>query len=231
MRQTAAIRCAAELGGTALLVGFGTGTIVAAARFGGVPPGVMAVAWFAAVLIPIWLFVRISGAHLNPVVTVALAVSGRIAFREAPTYLVGQFTGAFVGSLTVWGLLGNAAHLGATTPAIPSLIGVFLAEAAFTALLVGAVFSLSDLGEGRVRWRLLLPPLAVGLATWIIGPWTGSSLNLARSLAPAVLSSTFTDLWIYVLANLTGGLAVALVWRPRAVDRLDRGPGRRMVST
>ncbi|MFZ0891353.1 MAG: MIP/aquaporin family protein [Thermoplasmata archaeon] len=231
MRRTAAVRCAAELGGTALLVGIGTGAIVAAARFGGVPQGVMALAWFAAVLLPIWLFIRVSGAHLNPVVTVALALSGRIALREAPAYWVGQFTGAFVGSLTVWGLLGNAAHLGATTPSIPSLVGVFLSEAAFTALLVATVFCLSDFGEGGGRWRLLLPPLAVGLATWLIGPWTGSSLNLARSLAPAVLSSTYSDLWVYFVANIAGGLVVALFWRPRTVDRLDRGPGRPSVSS
>jgi glycerol uptake facilitator-like aquaporin len=186
----------------------------------------MAVAWFLAVLIPILVFVRVSGAHLNPVVTLSLAVSGRVGWAEVPVYLLGQFAGALLGSLSVWIGLGNEAHLGATVPTIGSLVLVFGLEAIFTALLVVSVFVLSDRGEGRARWRLTLPPLAVGVSTFLIGPWTGSSLNPARSIAPALLSQTYTDLWVYLLAVVVGGLAVAVCWRPRAVDRLDRGPGR-----
>jgi len=72
-------RCLAELAGTALLVGIGTGTIVAAGNAGGIPQWAMAVAWFLAVLIPVALFIGLSGAHLNPAVTLALAISGRIS--------------------------------------------------------------------------------------------------------------------------------------------------------
>ncbi len=219
-------RWAAEFGGTALLVGIGTGSIVEASRIGGVPQLVLAIAWFFAVLIPMWLFIRISGAHLNPAVTLALAISGRIGRNEIPTYVVAQLLGAFAGSIVVWGILGDGAQLGAATPRIGSLLYVFLSEAAFVALLVTTVFCLADFGEGRRRWRLLLPPIAIGLATWVIGPWTGSSLNPARSIAPAVLSGAYTDLWVYLVAALSGSLAVALLWRPRAVDRLERGPGR-----
>jgi glycerol uptake facilitator-like aquaporin len=224
-------RAASEAAGTALLVGIGTGTIVVADRIGGIPQWTMAGAWFFAVLIPIALFIRLSGAHLNPVITLALAATGRIAWREVPPYALGQISGAFLGSAFVLGTLGNVAHLGATVPAQGNVVRAFPAELVFTAALVAAVFALADLGEGRGRWRLLLPPAAVGLSTYVIGPWTGSSLNPARTLAPAILSATYTDLWVYLTAVPLGALLVAALWRPRAVDRLDRGPGRPGTST
>lgn len=218
-------RFLAEVGGTALLVGIGTGTIVAAARLGGIPQWQMATAWFLAVLIPIVLFVRVSGAHLNPAVTLGLAASGRIAWRETPEYILGQFVGAFLASGIVALSLGTGAHLGSTLPST-NLGTAFGGEALFTAMLIAAVFFLADRGEGRIRWRLVLPPLVVGISTYVIGPLTGSSLNPARTIAPAVLSGSFTDLWIYLVAVPLASLAVALVWRPTSVDRLDRGPGR-----
>jgi glycerol uptake facilitator-like aquaporin len=219
-------RVAAEAGGTALLVGIGTGSIVLATRLGGVPLPILAGAWLLAVLIPIVLFIEVSGAHLNPVVTISLAASGRIAWREIPPYLIGQTVGAFLGSATVLGVLGDVAHLGATVPAQGDVVRAFASEFTFTAALVASVFVLADFGEGPRRWRILLPPAVVALATYLIGPWTGSSLNPARTLAPAVLSATYTDLWVYLTAVPLGALLVASLWRPRAVDRLDRGPGR-----
>lgn len=223
-------RWASEFAGTALLVGIGTGTIVASGRVGGIPQWMMAGAWFLAVLVPIVLFIGISGAHLNPAVTLALGFSGRIAWKEAPGYWVSQFAGAFLGSGVVLLTLGGRNHLGATLPANGDLLRAIGAEATFTALLVGAVFTLADRGEGPARWRLLLPPGVVGVSTYIIGPWSGSSLNPARTLAPAVLSGTYTDLWVYLLTVPIAALTLAAVWRPRAVDIDDRGPGRLDVS-
>jgi glycerol uptake facilitator-like aquaporin len=219
-------RAVGEAAGTAILVGVGTGTIVAAFRAGGIPQWELALAWFAAVLVPIVLLIRTTGAHLNPVVTVALAASGRIGWREARAYVVGQLGGAFLASALLRAAWGNVARLGATVPAPGDLGRAFAGEVAFTAALIGAVFLLADLGEGRHRWRILLPPAVVGLSTYVIGPWSGSSLNPARTLAPAVVSGTYTDLWLYLVAVPLGALVVAALWRPRAVDRLDRGPGR-----
>jgi aquaporin NIP len=223
-------RAAAEVAGTFLLVGIGTGALVLNARFGGFSLVDLAVAWFLAVLIPIALFIRISGAHLNPAVTLALAASGRIAWREVPPYVLGQLSGAFLASVFVLGTLGDAAHLGSTVPAQGDVLRAFSAEFVCTAALISAVFVLSDRGEGRGQWHLVLPPTVVGFATYIIGPWTGSSLNPARTLAPAVLSGTYTDLWVYLTAVPLGALLVAALWKPRSVDRLDRGPGRRDAS-
>ncbi len=176
------------------------------------------------------LFVHVSGAHLNPVVTLGLAASGRIAWAESPIYILGQFAGSFSGSAFVAAAFGTEAHLGSTVPST-GVITAFGAEAAFTAGLVAAVFLLADRGEGRFRWRLALPPLVVGISTYVIGPLTGSSLNPARTIAPAILSGTYTDLWVYLTAVPLGALLVAVAWRPRAVDRFDRGPGRTETAT
>ncbi|MGA8710966.1 MAG: MIP/aquaporin family protein [Thermoplasmata archaeon] len=222
-------RFLAELAGTALLVGIGTGAIVLSVRAGGVPQWQLALAWFFAVLVPIVLFVGISGAHLNPAVTLGLAASGRIAWGEVPEYILGQFAGAFVGSAAVAVSIGTQAHLGSTLPSTSTLT-VFVGEAAFTAALIASVFLLADRGEGHFGWRLTLPPLVVGVSTFVIGPLSGSSLNPARTIAPAVLSGSFADLWVYLVAVPLGAIAVALAWRPRSVDRRDRGPGRLEVD-
>lgn len=219
-------RCVAEAIGTAVLVGLGTASIVLGAKAGGAPPWVLAVAWFAAVTVPVFAFVRISGSHLNPVVTAALAISGRIAWAEVPAYIAAQFAGAFLGSGAVLLAVGNHANLGATVPANGDLVGAFAGEFAFTAFLIAIVFYLSDRGEGPRFWRLFLPGLVVGLSTYFIGPISGSSLNPARTIAPAVLSGVYTDIWGYLVVIPLAGIAVALVWKPRAVDILDRGPGR-----
>ena len=222
-------RLLAEAGGTCVLVAIGTGAIVLAARTGGAPQWELAVAWFLAVFVPILLVVDVSGAHLNPAVTLGLAASGRVAWKEVPWYLGGQFLGAFAGSAGVAVAVGTEGRLGSTLPST-NLGIVGAGEAAFTAALLASVFLLADRGEGWHRWRLALPPLVVGISTYVIGPLSGSSLNPARSIAPAVLSGSYVGLWVYLIAVPAGALAIALVWRPRSVDRRDRGPGRLAVD-
>jgi aquaporin Z len=217
---------AGEAAGTAVLVGVGTASIVLGVRLGGVPQWVLAVAWFFAVLLPIVAFVEVSGAHLNPVVTVALALHRRTGWREVPTHILAQLVGAFAGSAVVLLGLGSAAHLGATVPAHGDVALAFAGELVFTAALIASVFAIADAGMGRHRWRLLLPPAVVGISTYLIGPVSGSSLNPARTLAPAFLSGTFTELWVYLTAVPLGALLVAALWRPGAPRRSSRDPGR-----
>ncbi|HTW56284.1 MAG TPA: aquaporin [Thermoplasmata archaeon] len=215
-------RLLGEAAGTAILVGVGTGAIVAAARVGGVPQAVLAVAWFAAVAIPIALFGRWSGAHLNPAVTLALVVAHRFPPRYAAPYVGAQVAGAFVGSAAVLGLLGSGAHLGATVPRGGNVALVVPLEFSFTVLLLLAV--LVAVVRPTVRAALLLPPAAVGLATFVIGPWTGCSLNPARTLAPAVLSGDYVGLGAYLVAVPAAALVVGMLARrsTRAARRLDR---------
>jgi aquaporin Z len=169
------------------------------------------------VTVPVLLFFGVSGAHLNPVLTAALAIDREFPRREVGPYMLAQFAGAFAGSATVLVLLGRAGRLGSTVPLEGQLPLAFVAELSFTFLLAFSVFAIARRGPGSRRWRLLLPGAVVGLSTYLIGPLTGSSLNPARTLAPAVLSGTFQGLWLYFLAVPLGALLA--VPTARVLDR------------
>jgi glycerol uptake facilitator-like aquaporin len=206
-------RLAAEAAGTALLVGIGTGAVVATTGVGADRFPLLALAWFFAVTIPVLLFASVSGAHLNPVVTLALWLDRRLPRREVPSHFAAQLAGAFGGSATVELLLGTGSHLGSTVPAAIPLAEIFGAEFLLTFALVVTVLALVRAGAGRGRWRLLWPGLVVAASTYLIGPLTGSSLNPTRSLAPAVLSGTYHDLWVYFLATPLASLAAVAAVR------------------
>lgn len=210
MSYRLAARCAAEGAGTALLVGIGTGAIVAGARGGFDPQAVLGVAWFVAVAVPVLAVAYVSGAHLNPAITLALWIVRRVPRADVGPYVASQIAGAFGGSLTVLAVLGNGAHLGATVPRDGAVWLVVLLEAPFTAALTGSVLYLSRLGPKPRRFALLLPAAVVGLSTYTIGPWTGSSLNPARTLAPAVLSGDYSGLWVYLLVAPLSAALVAI---------------------
>jgi glycerol uptake facilitator-like aquaporin len=218
------LRCVAEGVGTALLVGIGTGAIVAGANAGGVPQWVLAVAWFLAVLVPILAFASVSGAHINPAVTLTLTLSGRFPRREAVPYAAAQVLGAFAGSATVAVALGPGGHLGATVPTQIGVVELFALEFAFTLLLILAVLYLTRPRDTIPVWELVLPAAVVGLSTFLIGPLTGSSLNPARSLAPAVLSATYSSLLVYFGAAAAAALCASLaLWAGTRV-RTPAGP-------
>lgn len=215
MNRSLVVRCLAEAAGTAVLVFVGTGAIVAGALRGGVDPAVLAVAWFLAVAVPVLLFARVSGAHINPAVTLALVVVGRFDAAELPAYVGAQVGGAFVGSGLVGLVVGTGAHWGATLPWHGDLLLVALLEPVFTFALVAAVFYLTKEGRAPTNVELLLPAVVVGLSTYLIGPWTGSSLNPARTLAPAVLSGATAGIWVYFLAVTAAAAVAGLLVRKR----------------
>lgn len=203
----------AEAAGTCLLVTIATGAAVAGADLGGVPLWTLAAAAFVAISLPVLLFVSVSGAHINPAVTLALWASGRFPRTRVLPYVAAQVAGAFVGSALVLLFLGNALHLGATVPAAGDWGRAMVGEFAFTFLLVLSVTLLVAFGAGPARLGLLAPGAVVAVATYVLGPITGCSLNPARTIAPAVLSGTYTDLWAYLIAVPAGALAAAALSR------------------
>ena len=128
MASSAARIALGEVLGTAVLVAIGTGTIVAGQRWDYLPLWLLAVGWFFAVWLPVIAFARVSGAHLNPAVTTALAASGRLPWRRWPLYVVGQLAGATLGTLTVLGVLGRGVQVGADVPAPGYVDWVFPVE-------------------------------------------------------------------------------------------------------
>ena len=160
---------------------------------------------------------RVSGAHLNPAVTLAFRVLGRVDDRDLAVYANAQLAGAVAGGVAFRGLWGGAARAvggGVTHPAVPAAAALGL-EAAMTALLVGViVVCVSSTRLARFTPLVIWPVLAVLI--WLLSPDTGTSLNPARSAGPALAFGDLRDLWLYVVAPTAGALAVTLPWARRA---------------
>ncbi|MGH2715999.1 MAG: MIP/aquaporin family protein, partial [Thermoleophilaceae bacterium] len=155
---------------------------------------------------------RRSGAHLNPAVTLAFAALGRMRPRDVPPYVAVQLAGALAGSLAfraLWGTdVTGVTHIDVS---IPAALGL---ELAMTALLIGTILASGGLAPLAV-WPVIV------LLTWQGSPFTGTSLNPARSAGPALAFQDLADLWIYFPAPLAGALLAAGVTR-LAVTRPHR---------
>jgi len=198
----------AELVGTGVLVGIGTGTLVVGAAIGGLPLPIVAVAWFVAVTVPVLLVGSTSGAHLNPAITLAHWLTGAVGSGRAATFMVVQALGAIGASVVVATLFGRGGHLGATLPTGVSDGVAWIAEAVATFALALGVLLAGRWAPRPPGIDRFVPGTIVALAILVIGPATGCSLNPARSLGPAVVSGDVTALWIYLTAPL-GGAALA----------------------
>ena len=203
---------AAEATGTGMLVALATGAVVAGANAGGAPLWMLAVAAFVAISLPVVLFISTSGAHINPAVTLALWAAGRFPGSRVLPYMAAQTLGALAGSAAVLWALGGALHLGATVPTDGDWAVAMAGEFGFAVLLVLSVLLLARFEPGR---EARSPRSERGRRSRgdVIGPSSGCSLNPARSIAPALLSGTFTDLWVDLLAVPAGALLAATVAR------------------
>lgn len=166
-------------------------------------------------LVALTPFGRRSGAHLNPCVTLAFWRRGHVHLHDLAGYVIAQFAGAFAGVALVqwwWGRQARSVHLGVTAPGQGlSALGAAGVEALMTAVLVFAILAMVSSSRSAP-----LTPLAVWIVVavlvWQGAPWTGTSLNPARSLAPAVLAADFRDLWVYFVGPVAGALAAVEVF-------------------
>lgn len=209
-------RLFAELLGTFMLVFVAAGGSLVNARFGGhaVPATARVVAPALMVTSVILSMGAVSGAHLNPAVSVAFALRRDFAWRRVPGYIAAQLGGALLATLLLVALLGRHGDAGVTTPA-PG-IGLFTAtvwEAVLTAVLVGVILGTSS-GAQNIGWGAAIGVGSfIALAGLIGAPVTGASMNPARSLGPAIVTGHFTAWWVYVVGPLAGALIAAfLAW-------------------
>jgi aquaporin Z len=160
---------------------------------------------------------RLSGAHLNPAVTIAFRVIGRVSTSDVVGYLTAQLLGAVLGAALVrlaWGDVARSVQGGATAPTV-SVPLAFVLEALMTALLVAVIFAFVSSAR-RARWTPLAIWPVIALLVWAGASYTGTSLNPVRSAGPALVFVKALDvLWIYLLAPTVGAVAVALAWRAR----------------
>jgi len=153
----------------------------------------------------IFTFGDVSGAHLNPAVTLAFAVSRRFPWSTVPGYLVAQFVGAFLASLLLRVLFPAGTTLGATLPAGTPLQS-FVMEIVLTLFLVLTILSVSTGAKEKGITAAIAIGGVVGLEAMFAGPVCGASMNPARSLAPAVVSGHLEHLWVYLVGTVAGAL-------------------------
>jgi len=222
----------AEAVGTALLVIFGVGTATLMFGFkfdgGSVAAGIVTTALaFGLVLLGLaYTLGPISGAHVNPAVTMGFLASGRMAVNEAIGYWGAQFIGGILGALVLWGVLSGSPSYSRTVTGLGadgygklSDIGINAAGAFGAELVLTFLFVLVVLGATSRLGSPGFAGLAIGLAlttVHLLGiAITGTSVNPARSLGPALIvgGTALKQVWLFIVAPLIGGAIAALVYR------------------
>jgi aquaporin Z len=187
-----------------------------------VAPGLM-------VLATILFMGAVSGAHLNPVVSIAFALRGDFPWYRVPWYVLTQLLGATLACLFLLGVFGNVEHLGATLPG-PGYHAwqAFLMEIALTGGLVSVILGTASAAQNVGTIGALGVGGYIALAGLWAAPVSGVSMNPARSFGPALASGYWTSYWVYVVGPVAGALIAvgfALVLRGRGGDVISRAAG------
>jgi len=199
-------KCAAEAIGTFALVFAGTGAIVINQASGGAITHVgVALTFGLVVLAMIYTLGEVSGAHLNPAVTLGFCAAGRMPWGEALPYVASQCAGAFAASGLLRVLFPQDATLGATLPAGAAMQSCIL-EVVLTAILMFVILNVSTGAKEKGITAGIAVGSVIALEALFAGPVCGASMNPARSLAPAVVSGHLEHLWVYLVAPVLGAL-------------------------
>ena len=206
-----------ELVGTFILVIFATGSIVYDVKMFDGQLGIpfAAVAPFIALLIGVYSFGKISLAHFNPAVTIGYYITGHISKIQIVYYFAAEIIGALLGSLFVLTFIGDFADLGANAPNLDhSLFLIFPVEVLASAMLMGVIFYVVYTKGLRGFSGVAIGGI-VGLDILFLATISGASMNPARALAPALLSGTLENLWLYWTAPFLGTTIVAFLFRKK----------------
>ena len=203
---------AAELVGTFALVFAGCGAIMVDAKTGALGHVGVAISFGLVIMAMIYAVGHISGAHFNPAVTFAFALSRHFPWSRATGYWGAQLLGALVAALLLRGSLGNIAHVGATLPS-GSQGQSFLWELVLSFFLMLVIMAVATDTRAVGEAAAIAVGGTVGLDAMFGGPISGASMNPARSFGPAVVSGDLHALWLYLLAPLVGAALGAVVYQ------------------
>jgi len=203
----------AEFFGTFAMVFAGTGAIVINTESGGAITHLgVALTFGLIVLAMIYTLGDVSGAHMNPAVTMAFAAAGLFPFASVLFYLAAQISGALLASLTLHFLFPQNATLGATLPAgLP--MQSFVLEIILSGLLMFVILNVSHGAKEKGITAGIVVGSVIALEALFAGPICGASMNPARSLAPAIVSGHLEHLWIYLVAPVLGMLLAIPLYR------------------
>jgi aquaporin NIP len=202
-----------EIIGTFALVFCGTGAVVIDTQTGGAVTHVgVAITFGLVVMSVIYGLGEISGAHLNPAVSIAFTLAGRLPAKSLVPYITSQLTGALLASLTLRLLFPTDALLGATLPA-GSAMQSFILEVILTFFLMLVIMGVSTGPKEQGLFAGIAIGSVVLLEAMFAGPICGASMNPARSLAPAVVSGHLEYLWVYLVAPVAGAGIAIPTWK------------------
>ena len=212
MQQSLLKRSTAELIATFGLVFAGTGAIVVNAATGGTVTHVGIGLTFGLVVAAMILAAgHISGAHINPAVTLAFWSTGRFPAREVPWYVAGQLLGASAASLVILVLIGDHGRLGATLPAGSAAQSLGL-EVLLTFFLMFVVMAVATDARANGQMAAIAVGGTVTLEALFAGPISGASMNPARSFGPALVGGHFADHWVYWIGPVAGALLAGRIY-------------------
>lgn len=215
----------AEMIGTMVLVLMGCGSAVFAGSLAGtVGAGVgtlgVALAFGLAVVAMAYAIGGISGCHINPAITLGVYLSGRMNGKDAAMYMLFQVIGAILGSAILYALVASGSHDGPTATGSNSfveggMLQAFIAEAVFTFIFVLVVLGATDEKRGAGNFAGLAIGLTLVLVHIVCIPITGTSVNPARSIGPALFEGgkALCQLWLFIVAPLVGAALSAGVWK------------------
>jgi len=207
-------RAFAEVVGTFILVVCGCGAVAANVETAALGHAGVALTWGLVVLALVYTFGDVSGAHLNPAVTIGFVAAGRFRVKEALWYIPAQFLGALIAAAALRLLFPEDTLLGSTLPRGGDAGRSFAFETFLTWFLMLAVLRVSTGAKEKGITAGIAVGAIIGLEAMFAGPLCGASMNPARSVGPAVVSGHLEHLWVYLAAPPLGALLAV------ATDRL-----------
>lgn len=209
----------AEFIGTFALVFCGTGAIVINQESGGAITHMgIAITFGLIVMSMIYALGNVSGAHLNPAVSIAFTIAKRFPAKTLLPYIISQLAGALVASAVLKLLFPTNETLGATIPA-GSDMQSFVLEFILTFLLMFVIMSVSHGSKEEGMFAGLAIGGVVTLEAMFAGPICGASMNPARSIAPAIVSGQLNSLWLYIAAPVLGAVVAVYLFNYIRTDR------------
>jgi aquaporin Z len=203
----------AELIGTFAIVFCGTGAIIINQQFNGVISHAgIAITFGMIVMSMIYAFGNISGAHFNPAVSIAFAIAGKFNAGQLFPYIISQLLGAISASAILRFLFPDQQLLGATLPS-GSEMQSFIFEFILTFLLMLVILNVAHGSKEQGMFAGIAIGAVVLLEAMFAGPVSGASMNPARSLGPAIISTHLEHLWIYLSAPVAGAATSVFLWK------------------
>jgi aquaporin NIP len=190
-----------EFLGTFLLVFLGTGSIIVSEEFkGSLNTFTIALLFGIIVGFLIYFFGKFSDSYINPCVTLTFMINNKLALKQGIGYIILQVAGALFASFSLKGIFPNNANLGNTLPSIPIAYAFALEFIMSGILILGILYTTKH----APNFTYLIIGFIVFIEAWLGGPYTGASMNMARTIGPSVASGNCNYLWLYVTAPTAG---------------------------